>query len=163
MSELKTKQVKMKNFEIKNLFEFLNKVAAERGVSKDVTECVIKNLTELEKTYNDVMGGLFNPETDPNVNKYKQEIQQLQLQFADKNEKGEVITVNGKIQLTQKFAEYEKAIKELNGKYSNVLQMINNAPAYNNKYMNNELEVTLNVLDSYPDETHPLLVYYLTK
>ena len=74
MSELKSKQVKMKNFEVKNLFEFLNKVAAERGVSKDVTECVIKNLTELEKTYNDVMSGLFNPETDPNVNKYKQEI-----------------------------------------------------------------------------------------
>lgn len=163
MSELKTKQVKMKNFEVKNLFEFLNKVAAERGVSVDVTKCVIKNLTELEKTYNEVMSGLFNPETDPNVNKYKQEIHQLQLKFADKNEKGEVIAVNGKLQLTEKLADYEAAIKSLNEKYTNVLQMISNAPAYNNQYMNNERDITINVLDEYPDETHPLLVYYLTK
>ena len=56
-----------------------------------------------------------------------------------------------------------KAIKELNEKYANVIQMCNNAGAYNNQYMNNERDVTLTVLDSYPDGAHPLFVYYLTK
>ena len=49
MSELKTKEVKLKNIEIKNLFDFLNKVASERGVSKEVTKCVLANLTGLEQ------------------------------------------------------------------------------------------------------------------
>jgi len=163
MSELKTKQTRMKNFEVKNFFEFLNKIAAERGVSTDVTACVLANLKELEKTYGEVMGGIFNPDTDPNVNQYKQEIQKLQVQFADKNEKGEIIAPQGKLQITEKFADYEKAIKELNEKYANVIQMCNNAGAYNNQYMNNERDVTLTVLDSYPDGAHPLFVYYLTK
>ena len=51
MSELKTKEVKLKNIEIKNLFDFLNKVASERGVSKEVTKCVLANLTGLEQIY----------------------------------------------------------------------------------------------------------------
>ena len=124
---------------------------------------MLSNLTGLEQIYVEVMNGVFNPETDQNVAKYKQEIQQLQLQFADKDEKGEIITHQGKLQITTKFADYEKAVKELNVKYAQVIQMINNAPAYNNQYMNNEREVKLSYLDSYPDETHPLLVYYLSK
>ena len=163
MSELKTKEVKLKNIEIKNLFDFLNKVASERGVSKEVTKCVLANLTGLEQIYVEVMSGVFNPETDQNVAKYKKEIQQLQLQFADKDEKGEIITHQGKLQITTNFADYEKAVKELNVKCAQVIQMINNAPAYNNQYMNNEREVKLSYLDSYPDETPPLLVYYLSK
>ena len=147
MSELKTKEVKLKNIEIKNLFDFLNKVASERGVSNDVTKCVLANLTGLEQIYVEVMSGVFNTETDQNVAKYKKEIQQLQ----------------GKLQITTNFADYEKAVKELNVKYAQVIQMINNAPAYNQQYMNNEREVKLSYLDSYPDETHPLLVYYLSK
>lgn len=147
MSELKTKEVKLKNIEIKNLFDFLNKVASERGVSNEVTKCVLANLTGLEQIYVEVMSGVFNPETDQNVAKYKKEIQQLQC----------------KLQITTNFADYEKAVKELNVKYAQVIQMINNAPAYNQQYMNNVREVKLSYLDSYPDETHPLLVYYLSK
>ena len=134
-------------FRLKNLFDFLNKVASERGVSNDVTKCVLANLTGLEQIYVEVMSGVFNTETDQNVAKYKKEIQQLQ----------------GKLQITTNFADYEKAVKELNVKYAQVIQMINNAPAYNQQYMNNEREVKLSYLDSYPDETHPLLVYYLSK
>src|SRR5574344_320724 len=74
-----------------------------------------------------------------------------------------LITHQGKLQITTNFADYEKAVKELNVKYAQVIQMINNAPAYNQQYMNNEREVKLSYLDSYPDETHPLLVYYLSK
>lgn len=160
---MNTKQVRMKNFEIKNFYEFLNKIAMERGVSVAVTECVLKNLKELDSVYKDVLSGIFNPETDKNVIQYKQDIQKIQFQFADKNEKGEVILTNGKIQITEKFQEYEAAIKELNEKNAQIIQMVNNAPAYNNQYMNGDRDVTLNVLESYPDETHPLLVYYLTK
>lgn len=110
---MKTKEVRMKYIEIKNFFDFLNKIANERGVSKEVTACVLENIQLIQPIYADVINGIFNPDTDPNIAKYKQEIQQLQMQFADKNENGEVIINKGKIQLTEKFADYEKDRKSV--------------------------------------------------
>lgn len=169
---LVTKKYKYSYFEIKNIFEYLNKLVTLEGVSNESSQMILKNLKIIEDKYKEVMNGIYDPNKDPEIMKYNQEFKDLTIKFADRTEDGQIIgeiASDGKTQqpkITEKLEDFQKAVVELQTKYNSQLEMARNANDYNAKFMNNtvDLEITTwDKLEEFPDKLPPFVMFYFAR
>ena len=58
-------KVQLTQLEIKQYFEILNKYISGNGIDAELTYAALKTIKSLEKDYQDIAAGMYNPDTDP--------------------------------------------------------------------------------------------------
>lgn len=158
-------------FEIKNIYEFLNKLVTLEGISNEASQMIIKNIKTFEAKYQEIIKGIYNPNNDPEIKKYNEEIGTLMEKYADRDDQGNIVFVttqdNKKYpKITEMAVEYQQECETLNTKYQKVLEMANNAGEYNNNYMNSKIEMEVDTwygIHEFPDNVPPFLMFYFAR
>lgn len=166
-SSIKEKKVQMSQLEIKQYFEMLNKYISGNGINADLTYAALKTIKSLEKDYNDIMTGLYNPDTDPKFAEYKQRVDELVMKYADRDEQGELkLDVNKRPIITEQIVEYQNDIKKLQEEFVETLKLVNGANDFNRNFLNQSKEVTIwtwSIIEEVPDEIPGVFMLYMFK
>ena len=166
-SSIKEKKVQMSQLEIKQYFEMLNKYISGNGINADLTYAALKTIKSLEKDYNDIMTGLYNPDTDPKFTEYKHRVDELVMKYADRDEQGELkLDANKRTVITEQIVEYQNDIKKLQEEFVETLKLVNGANDFNRNFLNQSKEVTIwtwCIIEEVPDEIPGVFMLYMFK
>lgn len=159
------KKITLTQLEIKQYFEMLNKYINANGVGAELTYAAIKTIKSLEGVYQEIQKAIYNPEQDPKVGEYKQEIGALIQKFADRDEQGNVkFDANKNPIITEQIVEYQNAVAEVNKKFEETLTKVNGAGEYNQKVLANTRDVeiyTFSTIALVPEEIPGVFMYYM--
>lgn len=166
-SSIIEKKVQLSQLEIKNYFEMLNKYITVNGVNAELTYAALKTLKALEPVYKEILQGIYNPDNDPKVQEYKQEVNSLIVKHADRTEQGDIVfDANKNPVIKEQIVEYQNGIKELNEKYAETLKLVNGANEFNQNFLNQAKEVTIyswHRIEEVPDEIPGVFLLYMFK
>ena len=166
-SSIVEKKVQMSQLEVKQYFEMLNKYISGNGINAELTYAAIKTIKSLEKDYQDIANGMYNPDADPKFAEYKQKVDELVMKYADRNEQGElVLDANKRPIITEQIVEYQNDVKKLQEEFVDTLKLVNGANDFNRNYLNQAREVkiyTWNNLEQVPDEIPGVFMLYMFK
>jgi hypothetical protein len=161
------KKVQLSQMEIKNYFEMLNKYIGANGIDATLTYAALKTLKSLEKDYNEILQGIYNPDNDPKFAEYKQKVNENVVKFADRDEQGELILDKNKNPvITEQIVEYQNEIKKLQEEYAETLKLVNGANDFNRNYLSQAREVTIwtwRRMEEVPDEIPGVFMLYMFK
>lgn len=161
------KKVQLSQMEIKNYFEMLNKYIGGNGINAEFTYAALKTLKSLEKDYQEIVKGIYNPDTDPKFTEYKQKVNENIVKFADRDEQGEIVLdANKNPVVKEQIVEYQNEIKKLNEEYAETLKLVNGANEFNRNYLAQAREVTIwtwRGIREVPDEIPGIFMLYMFK
>jgi hypothetical protein len=166
-SSIVAKKVQMSQLEVKQYFEMLNKYISGNGINASLTYAALKTIKSLEKDYNEIMAGLYNPDTDPKFAEYKQRVDELVMKYADRDEQGELkLDSNKRPVITEQIVEYQNDIKKLQEEFVETLKLVNGANDFNRNFLNQGKEVTIytwRIIEEVPDEIPGVFMLYMFK
>lgn len=161
------KKVQLTQLEVKQYFEMLNKYINGNGLNAELTYAALKTIKSLEKDYQAIAAGMYNPDTDPKFAEYKQKVNDLVIKFADRDEQGEVkLDANRNPIITEQIVEYQKEIKTLQEQFAETLKLVGGANEFNRNYLNQAREVTIYTwqhIEQVPDEIPGVFMLYMFK
>lgn len=163
---LEKKKYTYTNFEIKTIYEFLNKMFISNGIDIETSKFVVKNLKNFDGAYQEISKGIYNPNTDPKVKEYNNEIAKLMTKYADRDANGNIIMNGNEPRITDNAVEFNNELKELQTKYNEVIAMAQNADGYNQKFLANTREVevdTWHTANSFSEKIPPFLMFYFAR
>ena len=159
------KKINLSQLEIKQYFEMLNKYINSNGVGAELTYAAIKTIKSLESVYQEIQKAIYNPDQDPKVAEYKQEVGTLIQKFADRDEQGNIkFDANKNPIITEQIVEYQNAVAEVNKKFEETLTKVNGAGEYNQKVLANTRDVeiyTFSTITLVPEEIPGVFMYYM--
>lgn len=166
-SSIVEKKVQMSQLEVKQYFEMLNKYISGNGINGELTYAAIKTIKTLEKDYNEIMAGLYNPDADPKFAEYKQKVDELVMKYADRDEQGELILdANKRPTITEQIVEYQNDVKKLQEEFVDTLNLVNGSNDFNRNFLNQPREVkiwTWSNIEQVPDEIPGVFMLYMFK
>ena len=159
------KKVQFTQFEIKQYFEILNKYIGGNGINGELTYAALKTIKALEKDYQEISQGIYNPDTDPKFAEYKQKVNELVVKFADRDEQGEIkFDANKNPTITEQIVEYQNELKKLQEEYAETLKLVGGANDFNRNYLSQPREVTIYTwehIEQVPDEIPGVFMLYM--
>lgn len=165
---IKQKRINYKNYELKVLFETLNNMT-NNSYGYDVSKCIVNNIVALNDKYREIVSKIYNPNNDPAVQEYNRKTADLVAKYADKNENGTIkIDQNKNPIITEQREAFEEELKKLQEENKELIDKVNKAPEENNKWMNEDCELSVWVPDvdfeKNPEyQIPPVLVHYLLR
>jgi hypothetical protein len=166
-SSIVAKKVQMSQLEVKQYFEMLNKYISGNCINASLTYAALKTIKSLEKDYNEIMAGLYNPDTDPKFAEYKQRVDESVMKYADRDEQGELkLDSNKRPVITEQIVEYQNDIKKLQEEFVETLKLVNGANDFNRNFLNQGKEVTIytwRIIEDVPDEIPGVFMLYMFK
>lgn len=161
------KKVQLTQFEIKQYFEMLNKYIGGNGLNAELTYAALKTIKSLEKDYQEILQGMYNPDTDPKFAEYKQKANELVVKYADRDEQGEIkLDANKNPTITEQIVEYQNDMKKLQEQFAETLKLVGGANEFNRNYLNQAREVTIYTwahIEQVPDEIPGVFMLYMFK
>lgn len=161
------KKVQLTQLEIKQYFEILNKYISGNGIDAELTYAALKTIKSLEKVYQDIAAGMYNPDTDPKFAEYKQKANELVVKYADRDEQGEIkLDANKNPTITEQIVEYQNDMKKLQEQFAETLKLVGGANEFNRNYLNQAREVTIYTwqhIEQVPDEIPGVFMLYMFK
>jgi beta-galactosidase/beta-glucuronidase len=132
-----------------------------------LTYAALKTIKSLEKDYQEILQGMYNPDTDPKFAEYKQKANELVVKYADREEQGEIkLDANKNPTITDQIVEYQNDMKKLQEEYAETLKLVNGANDFNRNYLNQAREVTIYTwahIEQVPDEIPGVFMLYMFK
>lgn len=161
------KKVQLTQLEIKQYFEILNKYISGNGINAELTYAALKTIKSLEKDYQDIAAGMYNPDADPKFAEYKQKANELVIKYADRDEQGEIkLDANKNPTITEQIVEYQNDMKKLQEQFAETLKLVGGANEFNRNYLNQAREVTIYTwqhIEQVPDEIPGVFMLYMFK
>ena len=161
------KKVQLTQLEIKQYFEILNKYISGNGLNAELTYAALKTIKSLEKDYQAIAAGMYNPDADPKFAEYKQKANELVVKYADRDEQGELkLDANKNPTITEQIVEYQNEMKTLQEQFAETLKLVSGANDFNRNYLNQAREVTIytwRLIDEVPDEIPCVFMLYMFK
>jgi hypothetical protein len=161
------KKVQLTQLEIKQYFEILNKYISGNGLNAELTYAALKTIKSLEKDYQAIAAGMYNPDADPKFAEYKQKANELVVKYADRDEQGELkLDANKNPTITEQIVEYQNEMKKLQEQFAETLKLVSGANEFNRNYLNQAREVTIYTwahIEQVPDEIPGVFMLYMFK
>jgi hypothetical protein len=135
----------------------------------DVSKCIVNNIISLNDKYNEIVSKIYNSNNDPAVQEYNRKTADLVMKFADKNENGSIkFDQNKNPIITEQREAFDEELKKLQEENKELIDKVNKAPEENNKWMNEDCEISVWVPDvdfeKNPEyQIPPVLVHYLLR
>lgn len=164
-SSIIEKKVQLSQLEIKQYFEMLNKYVSEKGISAELTYAAIKTIKSLNEPYQEIINGIYNPDTDPKFTEYKQKVNDAIVKFADRNEQGELkLDANKQPIITEQIVEYQNEFKKLQEEYADTLKLVNGAGEFNKNFLSQAKEVSIYTwhrIEDVPEEIPGVFMHFM--
>ena len=161
------KKVQLTQLEIKQYFEILNKYISGNGLNAELTYAALKTIKSLEKDYQAIAAGMYNPDADPKFAEYKQKANELVVKYADRDEQGELkLDANKNPTITEQIVAYQNEMNKLQERFAETLKLVSGANEFNRNYLNQAREVTIytwRLIDEVPDEIPGVFMLYMFK
>lgn len=161
------KKVQMTQAEIKQYYEMLNKYISGNGINAEFTYAALKTIKSLNNDYQEILKGMYNPDTDPKFTEYKQKVNDIIIKYADRDEQGEIILDKNKNPvIKEQIVEYQNDFKKLQEEYAETLKLVNGANEFNNNFLAQAREVTIYTwqhIEQVPDEIPGVFMLYMFK
>lgn len=151
---------KMKNFQVRALFEYFNGLVNKPGERPAYSLFVFNNQSLLSDQYIKIMTAL-NEAPDQEIVDYRNELNGLKSKFADRDEQNKIKTQqNGEPIITEMLVEYNKGVDALNKKHPEIQKKIDEYNAKQQAVVSADVEVNVDclTLSEFINEAPPYVV-----
>lgn len=122
---------------------------------------IYKNAEKLSAAYGEIVSKIYNEEVDADFQNFKKKAGDLIVEYADRDEQGNIkFDDNKQVLITEKHEEFKKANDALVAENKAVIDARNNKITETNKYLelSNEYSMLVIGLSDFPADTVPGIV-----
>lgn len=154
----------LKNYEILQLFNEFVKNLNNEGLNPKYSLMLYKNIEALTIPYNNIVGAIYNENNDVEYQKYKKDLNDTFVKYADRDEQGNIIQTENGVSIQEQIVEFNTAKETLDNVYKDALERVANKDAYNAKIekASQNVEIVVLDIDEFPDKAKPFVVGLLT-
>lgn len=156
-----TSEIRLSNYQLKQLFEEFNKKLYEPGETPRFSWVIYKNCEILAPAYAKLMDSLFDERRDPDFPEFYKKQQELVQRYADRDEQNNIIRdENGSPQIDEYIVEFNQENEKLLQSYSTLYSKIKEKNKINTEIYNKVNTYTLYALElsEFPTRTAPYIV-----
>ena len=160
---IEKKHIKIPRITVQSLFNYLSSLYNRDGFDIDFSLLIIKNIKEIEHHVNYINDGILKPDSDETYLKYKEELNNLHLRYADRDDQGNIIYGDSENEplITEMVVEWNNEVNLLNDKYKDILVKYENYENNNEKFLEEKIVIEISVTDdlySLPKEVAPFYI-----
>jgi len=155
------REVTLSNFQLKQLFETLNRKLNDDGENAKFSWLVFKNCEILAKPYSDLMNELYDERREPEFPAFYQAQQALVQKYADRDEQNNIVVDgNNAPVINENIVEFNQANAALLEQYSDLYEKIKKKDEINFEIYNRQCTFTLHCMElsEFPARTIPFIV-----
>lgn len=152
---------KLKNVEIRQLFEEFNRLAFQDGLNAKYSYMVFKNSEILLPKFQEIMNRLYDEQKDPEFHQWLDKQNEIRTRFADRDEQGNVKTdPNGNLIIIDQIVECDKELEKLNIDFKELNERLKAKDGYNRQIYMEEIDIDIVTLDidEFPNTAKPFVV-----
>ncbi|MCQ2210873.1 MAG: hypothetical protein MJZ34_11320 [Paludibacteraceae bacterium] len=150
------KKIRMNNQTIADMFQYFNSQISQKGLKKEYSMLVYINSMKLNETYNEIVSKCNY--SDPEFIKFTEEERKMVLEYADRNEQGEVkVDSRNQPLIIERIVEFNELHDKLREDNKEAIEKFEAFKAESDKYLQEvrEIEVVTMDISQFPDEVEP--------
>lgn len=161
---MEQKTITLSNRNIITAVEYFEKQLKKDGKNAAYSYMIYKNTEILRPYYDKILNQYYSDKYENAAkleNDLKQEQEKLALQYADRDEQGNVSYIaQGQFKITEQIAEYNEAMKAFHQQHANDYQTLSTVRSESEQFLNITAEYSVYVLniESFPNEIIPIIV-----
>jgi hypothetical protein len=157
---MKVENLTISKFYLKQLFEEFNPKILADGTNAKYSWFIYKNCEVMAPEYAKLMNELYDERREPEYPEIWKAQQELQEQFADRDEKGNVVTRNGFPVYTKHAKEYDEAFAKLRQDHKEFFEKLDKKDAVNREIFNQTVTIAATMLEvsEFPNNAKPFIV-----